>query len=80
MFLFGLDPNIQTVAAKGVGLIAIVAENLLSHPFLVLRRQCQVRTILSIYNLIVKTTEDINVCYYRFILSQKDINCFPSRW
>lgn len=42
-----LDPQIQTVAAKSAGLLAIVVENLLSHPFLVLKRQCQVCSFLS---------------------------------
>lgn len=39
---FKIDPNIQNYAAKGIGMVGLVAENLLSHPFIVFRRQCQV--------------------------------------
>jgi len=36
------DLSGKTYAARGISLMGIVTENLLSHPFLVLRRQCQV--------------------------------------
>ncbi|CAL8127411.1 unnamed protein product [Orchesella dallaii] len=45
------DPNIQNYTAKGIGIAGLVAENLLSHPFIVFRRQCQVHVQSWRYHL-----------------------------
>lgn len=36
------DSSITKYIGVGVGLASLITENLLSHPFVVLRRQCQV--------------------------------------
>lgn len=37
-----LDTVVQKYVGIGIGLATLITENLLSHPFVVLRRQCQV--------------------------------------
>lgn len=36
------DVSVRRYLGVSVGLVSLITENLLSHPFLVLRRQCQV--------------------------------------
>jgi hypothetical protein len=47
------DVTITKYIGVGVGLASLITENLLSHPFVVLRRQCQVGSVsqLSVSNL-----------------------------
>lgn len=47
------DVTITKYIGVGVGLASLITENLLSHPFVVLRRQCQVGIVsqLSVSNL-----------------------------
>lgn len=46
LFIYNLLMNLELSLRKyigvSVGMVSLIAENLLSHPFLVLRRQCQV--------------------------------------
>lgn len=37
-----LDTNVRKYIYTGVAAVSLITENLLSHPFVVLRRQCQV--------------------------------------
>ncbi|KAG5859803.1 hypothetical protein JTB14_034395 [Gonioctena quinquepunctata] len=45
------DPTLKRYIGSGVTFVSLVAENLLSHPFLVLRRQCQVHHNSQRYHL-----------------------------
>ncbi|KDR12085.1 solute carrier family 25 member 46-like [Zootermopsis nevadensis] len=49
---FEIDGNITRYIGVGVGLASLITENLLSHPFVVLRRQCQVHNNSSRYHLV----------------------------
>jgi hypothetical protein len=42
------DATITKCIGSGVGLASLITENLLSHPFVVLRRQCQVGVLSHI--------------------------------
>ncbi|XP_060516007.1 mitochondrial outer membrane protein SLC25A46 isoform X2 [Cylas formicarius] len=46
------EANVKEYVWSGVSLISLVAENMLSHPFLVLRRQCQVHNNSARYHLL----------------------------
>lgn len=46
------DATIQKYVGIGVGLATLITENLLSHPFVVLRRQCQVNHNSKRYHLV----------------------------
>lgn len=50
--LFLLDLTYKRYIGSGVSFVSLVAENLLSHPFLVLRRQCQVHHASNRYHLL----------------------------
>ncbi|XP_023016585.1 mitochondrial outer membrane protein SLC25A46 [Leptinotarsa decemlineata] len=45
------DPKVKRFIGSGITFISLVAENLLSHPFVVLRRQCQVHHTSRRYHL-----------------------------
>lgn len=49
------DVTITKYIGVGVGLASLITENLLSHPFVVLRRQCQVHNNSSRYHLMPVT-------------------------
>ncbi|KAL3289703.1 hypothetical protein HHI36_023103 [Cryptolaemus montrouzieri] len=46
------EVNLKKYVASSVTFVSLVAENILCHPFLVLRRQCQVHPYLSKYHLL----------------------------
>ncbi|XP_011500274.1 PREDICTED: solute carrier family 25 member 46-like [Ceratosolen solmsi marchali] len=46
-----LDDNVEYYITRGCGIVSIMTENLLMHPFLVLRRQCQVNPISKKYHV-----------------------------
>lgn len=47
-----LEIAVTTYVGAGCGLASLITENLLIHPFIVLRRQCQVNPSSSKYHLI----------------------------
>lgn len=49
------DVAVKKYVGLGVGLVSLLTENLLSHPFVVLRRQCQVHNNSHRYHLIPVT-------------------------
>lgn len=46
------EATVRRYVGVGVGLATLITENLLSHPFVVLRRQCQVHNASSRYHLV----------------------------
>jgi hypothetical protein len=54
-FFFLTDGTFTRYIGVGVGLASLITENLLSHPFVVLRRQCQVSIMPNISRLFVDT-------------------------
>lgn len=54
-----LDTNIRKYIYTGVAAVSLIAENLLSHPFVVLRRQCQASIYLK--RLFYKINDQIYV-------------------
>lgn len=49
------EATIKKYISIGVGWVSLIAENLLCHPFVVLRRQCQVNNISKRYHLVPYT-------------------------
>lgn len=43
---------VKQYIGKGCGIVSLITENLLIHPFIVLRRQCQVNPILKKYHVV----------------------------
>ncbi|KAF9411306.1 hypothetical protein HW555_009871 [Spodoptera exigua] len=56
---YGLDPNRETnnnaYITTAISVASLITENLLSHPFIVLRRQCQVHNGLKNYHIVPYT-------------------------
>lgn len=50
-----LDLMVKQYVGLGCGLASLITENLLIHPFVVLRRQCQVNRVAHKYHLIPVT-------------------------
>ncbi|XP_014217418.1 solute carrier family 25 member 46-like [Copidosoma floridanum] len=46
------DAMVKQIIGKGCGLASLITENLLIHPFIVLRRQCQVNPISKKYHVV----------------------------
>ncbi|XP_023718131.1 solute carrier family 25 member 46 [Cryptotermes secundus] len=59
------DGTITKYIGIGVGLASLITENLLSHPFVVLRRQCQVHNNSSLYHLMPVTFLPVIVHLHR---------------
>ncbi|KAJ9598718.1 hypothetical protein L9F63_010604 [Diploptera punctata] len=63
------EPSVEDDVTKyigiGVGLASLITENLLSHPFVVLRRQCQVHNASSRYHLVPVTLLPVIVHLHR---------------
>lgn len=51
LMMFCLDQTIRKYLVPAIGVVSLVAENVLSHPFVVIRRQCQVNPTLKRYHL-----------------------------
>ena len=50
-----LDDVVKHYIGRGCGLASLITENLLIHPFIVLRRQCQVNPISKKYHVLPLT-------------------------